>query len=222
MSRLNTGSLLLISFCHNPAHYEDPALAARVKPAPWRSAWQQDLNKARSTNWRFTFVITKFEPFSIETRSVKKYDGTLVKQAPRNYVRILPPTSEEAAASWLPRRSHISEKNLETGVIENPGKVEPGLSLVERQLATPDAGRIDLLCKDSNGTYVVVELKKSRGSDQVVGQIQRYMGWVIENKGVDKVRGIIIVQRKDRRLAYAVRAAANIDVTEFGITFSSA
>ena len=44
-----------------------------------------------------------------------------------------------------------------------------------------DTGPIDILAisKDKK-TILVVELKKGRASDNVVGQIQRYMGYVLE------------------------------------------
>lgn len=204
---------------HNPAHYEDPALADRVKPAPWRSEWQQNVNEARSPRWKNTLIITEIDPFSFETTSLKKYDGTSVKIAPQGYVRILPPNPKDAAFLAPTPRVLVPEKHLEAVVLHNLESVEPGLTLIEKQLATP-AGRLDLLCRDLTGSYVVVELKKSQGTDQVVGQILRYMGWLIENKGTDKVRGIVIVQRKDRRLSYAAKAAPNIQVREFAITFS--
>lgn len=39
-----------------------------------------------------------------------------------------------------------------------------------------------------------------QGTDQVVGQILRYMGWVKETHRTEKVRGIIIVGRKEQAL----------------------
>ena len=46
------------------------------------------------------------------------------------------------------------------------------------QLATP-IGRLDFLCTDpSTGALVVVELKRGRPSDKVVGQAARYIGYV--------------------------------------------
>ena len=57
---------------------------------------------------------------------------------------------------------------------------------------------------------MVIELKKGRSSDVVVGQILRYMGWVKEHLAVDDydqydVRGIIISKEKDDRLEYALK-----------------
>ena len=66
-----------------------------------------------------------------------------------------------------------------------------------------EVGKIDLLCKDKKGVHVVIELKKGRESDKVVGQTLRYLGWVEKNFNT-KVRGIIIVNEPDERLQYAL------------------
>jgi restriction system protein len=98
-------------------------------------------------------------------------------------------------------------------------EIEPNLKLVSRQLSTP-AGRLDLLCQDKEGNYVVVELKRHLGTDQVVGQILRYMGWVMENYRTDSVRGIIVVAKKDPLLSYAVAAVPNIQTKTFRLSIS--
>ena len=86
----------------------------------------------------------------------------------------------------------------------------------DEQLVTK-AGRIDLLGKDENGNYVVVELKRTLGTDQVVGQILRYMGCLMEEHGKEKVRGIVIVGKKDRALSYAAMAVPNLQVKQFTV-----
>jgi RecB family endonuclease NucS len=80
-----------------------------------------------------------------------------------------------------------------------------------------NAGRLDLLCRDTKGNYVVVELKRTLGTDQVAGQILRYMGCLIEEYGKDKVRGIIVVPRTDQALSYAAKAVPNLQVKQFKI-----
>ena len=54
----------------------------------------------------------------------------------------------------------------------------------------------------------MVELKKTQGTDQVVGQTLRYMGWVREEYPENKVRGVIIVPKKDEALRYALNATS--------------
>jgi len=81
-----------------------------------------------------------------------------------------------------------------------------------------EIGRIDILAKESStNSYVVIELKKGRESDKVVGQILRYMSWVKENlclEGED-VKGLIICKDEDERLSYALKMVQNIIKLKF-------
>jgi len=114
------------------------------------------------------------------------------------------------------------ERDLENFLVNNLNLIEERLKLYEeegingRQYPT-DVGTIDLLCKKAEN-FVVVELKKGRGSDSVVGQISRYIGWVRENlsNGHD-VRGIIIVHDFDPKLKYAVLAHENLELKYYEI-----
>ena len=73
-----------------------------------------------------------------------------------------------------------------------------------------------------NGDFVVVETKKGNESDKVVGQIQRYMGWVKRNlaKKGENVRGIIIVNEFDEWLDYAVSVNENIRLLYYEVKFA--
>ncbi len=91
----------------------------------------------------------------------------------------------------------FKERLLEEALEKNPAALEKGLRLVDngRQFPT-DVSNIDLLMKDQNCTYIVVELKKGKTEDDVVGQTLRYMGWVRENLSKTKlVKGIIVVAK---------------------------
>lgn len=88
---------------------------------------------------------------------------------------------------------------------------------------TTSVGTIDFLCQDpESGDFVVIELKKGRPSDKVLGQCQRYMGWVKKNlAGADKeVRGLIIAPEPDDRLAYALSVAPNIHLRCYKVDFA--
>lgn len=111
-------------------------------------------------------------------------------------------------------------KNIELGkqydIYEEDGEV------IGRQYRT-DCGIIDILAisKDKKH-FLVVELKRGRTSDAVVGQIQRYMGYVKETMlepGQD-VRGIIIALEDDTNIKYALSVASNIEFYRYSINFS--
>lgn len=106
------------------------------------------------------------------------------------------------------------ENDLKNFLADNIFLVEKGLSLIQKEFDTKEVGRIDLLCKDQKGTHVVVELKKGRKSDEVVGQTLRYLGWVEKNLK-SKVRGIIIVNEPDERLQYALSPLKNLIELKF-------
>lgn len=69
---------------------------------------------------------------------------------------------------------------------------------------------------------MVIELKKGRASDNVVGQIQRYMGYVLEELAEDQqsVRGVIIALEDDLRIRRALKVTNNIDFYRYEIKFS--
>lgn len=83
------------------------------------------------------------------------------------------------------------------------------------QQYTTETGPIDILAVDPRtNSFVVIELKKGRISDRVVGQVLRYMGWVKENlcKDGQDVRGMVICKDPDRNLSYALKAVKNVDL----------
>lgn len=85
-----------------------------------------------------------------------------------------------------------------------------------------DVGRIDILARDKkDDAWVVIELKKERDSDRVVGQLLRYMGWVKRHKATNgqDVRGIIITNVPDERIQYAVSVTQGIAFYTYRVSF---
>jgi len=93
--------------------------------------------------------------------------------------------------------------------------------LVGQQYPT-DTGYIDLLAvSKDNKELLVIELKKGRASDVVVGQIQRYMGYILEEIAEDDqtVRGLIIALEDDNKLRRALVVTNNIDFYRYKVSF---
>ena len=120
------------------------------------------------------------------------------------------------------------EKQLEDFIIENWENTELGKkydliyedgSLISQQYRT-DIGPIDILAKDkSTNSYVVIELKKNQTSDDTVGQIARYMGWIEEDKNDPHVKGIIIAGKYDKKLFYAMKRVKDVEVFLYEVNF---
>jgi restriction system protein len=122
------------------------------------------------------------------------------------------------------------EKHLEDFLVKNWSQTELGKTydiyqedgeLVGQQYPS-DTGPIDILAisKDKK-SLLVVELKKGRVSDNVVGQIQRYMGYVKEELAEDNqvVKGVIIGLEDDLKIKRALSVTTNIDFYRYQVSF---
>lgn len=93
--------------------------------------------------------------------------------------------------------------------------------LVGQQYET-DAGPIDILAvSKDNKRLLVVELKRGRASDVVVGQVLRYMGYVKEEiaEKDQTVEGVIIALEDDPKLRWALAAVSNISFYRYQVSF---
>jgi len=117
------------------------------------------------------------------------------------------------------------EKDLQNYLARNLEKLEPGLALYQDAenpsivgLEFPVGGRfVDILARDRNGNFVVVELKVSKGYDKVVGQMLRYIGWLKKNLATEGecVRGIIVAREITEDLVLAVSCLKNVRLVEY-------
>lgn len=83
-------------------------------------------------------------------------------------------------------------------------------------------GRIDLLARHrTEPRWLVVELKRDQSSDDTVGQVLRYMGWIERHlaESGEEVRGLIIAREADDALAYALSALQNVDLMLYEVEF---
>ena len=121
------------------------------------------------------------------------------------------------------------EQQLEDFIIENWNETEFGKDYeliyeegdLKSQQYMTDIGKIDILAIDKKkGNYVVIELKRNQTSDDTVGQILRYMGWIQEKKGDENVKGIIVAGKFDEKLYYAQKRAKDIEIFTYEVNFS--
>ena len=121
------------------------------------------------------------------------------------------------------------EQQLEDFIIQNWNESEFGkkYDLIEEdgdlksQQYRTGIGPIDILAKDKeSGDYVVIELKRNQTSDDTVGQITRYMGWVKEHLNCESVKGVIVCGKYDERLDYAIKVVENVEVFLYEVNFS--
>lgn len=122
------------------------------------------------------------------------------------------------------------EKHLEDFLVANWNKTSLGQKYnifseegeTVGQQYPSDTGPIDILAVSKDQTEIlVVELKKGRASDVVVGQIQRYMGYVKDVLAEENqtVKGIIIAAEDDQRIKRALSVTQNISFMKYKVKF---
>lgn len=89
------------------------------------------------------------------------------------------------------------------------------------EFRTP-VGRIDLLARHkTDRRWLVIELKRNKSSDAVVGQLLRYIGWVRRHLAHDgeNVDGLIIATEGDMQLHYALDAVPFLSFKSYEVEF---
>jgi len=137
-------------------------------------------------------------------------------------------SSATSAASVWRHGLFCMEKQLEDFIIHNWENTELGKKydliieegeVISQQYRT-DIGTIDILAKDKKSkNFVVIELKRDQTSDDTIGQLSRYMGWIKKNKGDDNVTGVIVAGKYDKKLEYALTAVPNVEVFLYEVDF---
>jgi restriction system protein len=124
----------------------------------------------------------------------------------------------------------VLEKHLEDFLVANWSQTDLGIEYdifqedgeLRGQQYPTDTGNMDILAISKDKTkLLVVELKKGRASDAVVGQIQRYMGYVKEELAEEhqSVEGVIIALDDDLRIRRALAVTNNIRFLKYQISF---
>lgn len=83
-------------------------------------------------------------------------------------------------------------------------------------------GRIDLLAKHKREPrWLVIELKREKSSDAVVGQVLRYMGWVRKHlsENGDMVEGLVVATEGDPQLHYALTVVPSVAFQSYEVEF---
>jgi len=85
------------------------------------------------------------------------------------------------------------ESHLQALLAEHVETFGSGWSLVRREHPTP-IGPVDLLCRDADGVYVAVEVKR-RGEIDGVEQLTRYLALLNRDPLLGPVRGVLAAQQ---------------------------
>lgn len=113
------------------------------------------------------------------------------------------------------------ESDLQNFLAKNLGIIEEGLTLYKDNRGNGieypiDGGRIDLLAKDRDGRFVVIELKLSKGRNKAIGQLLYYMGSIDDTISNGKrCRGILIARELQNDVLTAVKRTEGIELFQY-------
>ena len=84
------------------------------------------------------------------------------------------------------------ERHLQEELAAAPASLGEGLTLVKREWAT-EVGPVDLMCRDEDGEWVAVEIKRT-GTIEAVEQLTRYLGFIRADPAKTACRGLLAAQ----------------------------
>lgn len=119
-------------------------------------------------------------------------------------IRLWAVEDEKKPKEVLPTKIGL-EKRLHDWLEDDISMLDPNLLVIGREVTTKYGGRIDLLCIDSDGDLVAVELKQGATEREVTAQALDYASWV-KDLTADEIEGIAERYPKIDSLQEALRA----------------
>ena len=104
------------------------------------------------------------------------------------------------------------ERHLQEALADRPEAIEDGLRLVRREWPT-DIGPVDLMCRDDDGEWVAVEIKRV-GTLEAVEQLTRYLEVLQADPVLAGCRGILAAEsvKPQARTLCAARGLGCVEV----------
>ena len=181
----------------------------------------------------YTPIIKSEKVFFLNNKTEKeiseKHINNDINEIVNQYGKVLNIEIKDEESSYSKGLFYM-ENQLEDFIISNWDNTQLGKKydliyeegdLKSKQYRT-DIGIIDILARDKKtNSYVVIELKRNQTSDDTVGQLMRYMGWVKIELKDNNVKGIIIAGKYDKKLDYALEYAPfDTDVFIYNVSFT--
>jgi len=120
-------------------------------------------------------------------------------------IRIWKVTTDGSLSS-IPNTQINSEEQLETWLEQDISIISTDYMVIGRQVTTDFGGVIDLLCLDSSGDIVVVELKPGKTPREVTAQALDYASWVtdLSHQWITEIANDYLAENKSLETAFQV------------------
>jgi len=111
--------------------------------------------------------------------------------------------------------NQIAEKDLEDYLYNNIEKIEEGLTVIGRQIEMSD-GRLDILAKDKNDVFTIIELK-IKEDKSIIWQCMYYPEELKKRYNVNKVRILTLMPHCPKHLFDSLSKIDMVEIYEYNI-----
>jgi RecB family endonuclease NucS len=148
-----------------------------------------DAGGYKPLNWMTPPTVVEEEPGSIV---VRKRAGRSEDQLEIRLVEVFSDVRHEMGEAAALEKDGV-ERDLQLELASQPQALGEELRLVRREWPT-DIGPVDLMCKDEDGQWVAVEIKRI-GTMEAVEQLARYLERIRLDPAMAGCRGILAAQK---------------------------
>jgi hypothetical protein len=114
----------------------------------------------------------------------------------------------------------LLEKHIQESLSNNLHKLGFGaLKLIGLEYPV-SFGRIDILAETNDGSLVVIELKRGIANRNAIGQVQSYMGAILDVFPGKPVTGVIVATEMDEAGLAALKTNKNISFCRYSLSFN--
>ena len=145
-----------------------------------------DAGGYKPLNWMTAPTFVEDEGDRLVVRKLKTDDVLEIR-----LVEILSDVVHDMGESVALQKDGV-ERHLQEELAAAPSSLGEELTLVRREWAT-EVGPVDLMCRDEDGAWVAVEIKRT-GTIEAVEQLTRYLGFIREDAAKAGCRGILAAQ----------------------------
>ena len=146
-----------------------------------------DAGGFKPLNWMTAPTVVADDGDTLTVRKPKTEDALEIR-----LVEVLSDVTHDMGESAALQKDGV-ERDLQEELAAAPSALGEELTLVRREWPT-EVGPVDLMCKDEQGDWVAVEIKRI-GTIEAVEQLTRYLGFIRRDPAKAACRGILAAQR---------------------------
>jgi endonuclease len=170
-----------------------------------------DAGGYKPLNWMTPPTVIEEDGDPVERMVVRKRAGRSEDRLEIRILELLSDVSHEMGEAAALEKDGI-ERDLQEALAAEPTLLARDLRLVRREWPT-DVGPVDLMCRDGDGGWVAVEIKRI-GTIEAVEQLCRYLECIRVDPAKAACRGILAAQKlKPQAVALATaRGVASVEL----------